>query len=347
MHVIRQESRHCATRGAFLFAVVAVVWLLFSDRIATLLFWKDPAVLAWVQTGKGLVFIIVLSVLVGRRIYASSIQTALHMEQYLTITNQLRVEREQHMVQAARLQSVITFAGGIAHDMATPLTVIEGNVDMIITTIGDVGECNQRETLAESLTWLGDVRLAVETLIGMMRTLRTYAGEETVVRTVCDIHTVLAKSVDNLRHAARGVQLDLKLEATYTEVAIHAPQIHQVVQNLVMNAFEALGGQSSPRIVVRTWNADMAVAVPHGLLGNAQKNAFALIIEVRDNGHGIPASAVDRVFEPFFSTKHEKTRRGQGLTVVLGAVLAHGGDIAVRSTPQDTCFTIGLPCVAP
>ena len=108
-------------------------------------------------------------------------------------------------------------------------------------------------------------------------------------------------------------------------------QLEQVVLNLLMNSVEAMpqGG----KVFVRT-----RVDVPAG----------AVVIEIEDEGTGIPKEHLSRIFDPFFSTKEAGKGTGLGLTVVYGIVDAHGGTIDVRSTVgKGTTFTVRLPLRPP
>ncbi|HEX5850691.1 MAG TPA: ATP-binding protein, partial [Rubrobacter sp.] len=103
-------------------------------------------------------------------------------------------------------------------------------------------------------------------------------------------------------------------------------ELNQVWTNLIDNAADALDGR-----------------------GNITLRAYAregqVMVEVADDGPGIPREAQGQVFEPFYTTREVGARTGLGLNVVRRTVVAHGGSISVRSEPGETRFTVGLPVV--
>jgi two-component system NtrC family sensor kinase len=106
-------------------------------------------------------------------------------------------------------------------------------------------------------------------------------------------------------------------------------QIQQVVLNLVMNAAEAKRSPGRGHVVVTTRRSE---------------NGHAVLLEVADDGQGIPRENLDRIFDPFFTTKEEGRSLGLGLSVVYGIVEAHGGTIDVHSVMgQGTTFSVRLP----
>jgi len=114
-------------------------------------------------------------------------------------------------------------------------------------------------------------------------------------------------------------------------------QLSQVFTNLVANAFEALGGTGriTISVVAATIEADPAFAGIH-------PPTPAVLVEVADNGPGVPADLIDRIFNPFFTTK--VTGTGLGLAIVRKIVDAHDGRIDVSSTPETgTRFRVTLP----
>jgi signal transduction histidine kinase len=100
--------------------------------------------------------------------------------------------------------------------------------------------------------------------------------------------------------------------------------LNQVWTNLIDNAIDAVDGRGN--IIVRAFAEEDRV-----------------VAEVVDNGPGIPREARERVFEPFYTTKEVGAGTGLGLDVVRRIVVAHGGEVSVRSEPGETSFTVRLP----
>ena len=123
---------------------------------------------------------------------------------------------------------------------------------------------------------------------------------------------------------ARHVELVIVPCAAPMLARIDGPKLHQVVFNLVRNALEAVSPGGRVELALRT-------------------SAKHVIIEVKDNGHGITPEVLQRIYEPFFSTKPEGT--GIGMAIVQNLVQLHGGTLEVETSPQGTVFKVLLPAV--
>jgi signal transduction histidine kinase len=126
---------------------------------------------------------------------------------------------------------------------------------------------------------------------------------------------------------------NVAVETTLCEELPSAPcdasQIQQVVLNLVLNAAEATQSKAERRVTVSTAKGDGSV-----------------LLQVSDNGEGIPPENLAKIFDPFFTTKPEGKGVGLGLAVSYGIIEAHGGDIEVKSSVgEGTTFTVSLPLV--
>jgi signal transduction histidine kinase len=148
-------------------------------------------------------------------------------------------------------------------------------------------------------------------------------------RTPSDLNQVVQKTVELVGHrvALSHLRLDLALEPGIPLVPCDPAQIEQILLNLVINAAEALKARG--RIAIRTHH-DAA--------------ADQIVLEVEDDGPGIPRTVLRRIFEPFFTTKTEGKGVGLGLSVAYGIAEAHGGRLSVESEEgKRTVFTLRLP----
>jgi signal transduction histidine kinase len=103
--------------------------------------------------------------------------------------------------------------------------------------------------------------------------------------------------------------------------------LQQVVWQLVVNAEDAMA-DGGGTLTLRT---------------AANPSERTVVVEVADDGPGLPSHAVDRVFEPFYSTKREGERQGLGLSIAFGIVVAHGGTLELVPTDRGACFRVTLP----
>jgi two-component system sporulation sensor kinase A len=128
----------------------------------------------------------------------------------------------------------------------------------------------------------------------------------------------------------RGVVVDVRVEDDALQVFGVESQFEQLVTNLVVNAFEAIAHPGG-RVTVRTRAA-----------------ADGVLLEVEDDGEGVPKQNLDRIFEPFFTTRDSPDSLGLGLYSALAIVEDHGGKVSVRSEPGvSTVFTAELPLTPP
>ncbi len=238
----------------------------------------------------------------------------------LDVTTRYRLE--QRMVDAQRAESLGVLAGGLAHDFNNLLVAILGNADLGLreTASGAPG----REALEH-------IRAAALGAAALTTQLLAYAGRGQV--STSDI--VLAPIVDELLRLAApqipgGVRVCSEVSSALPAVRGDAAQVRQVLMNLVTNARDALA-ESGGTIWVRASSVDHDGTVgDHDVLSPPSPGHF-VALEVTDDGPGMDAQTLRRIFDPFFSTK--PSGHGLGLASVLGIVRSHGGGISVQTSP--------------
>jgi two-component system NtrC family sensor kinase len=149
-----------------------------------------------------------------------------------------------------------------------------------------------------------------------------------------DLNAIINTTVALVSHklTLMNVASEQRLASDLPLVPCDASQIQQVVLNLVINGAEAAQAREKGQVSVVT---------------RLNREKAEVVIEVNDNGEGVPVEHLDRIFDPFFSTKEEGKGVGLGLAVVYGIVESHGGRIDVRSVVgQGTTFEVALPLVA-
>jgi two-component system NtrC family sensor kinase len=130
-----------------------------------------------------------------------------------------------------------------------------------------------------------------------------------------------------------NVALDMQLDDKLPLLKCDGSQMQQVLINLIMNAAEAAQGRNPGIVCVRT---------------GTSTNGSDLVLEIHDNGIGIPPENIAKLFTPFFTTKGEGKGVGLGLAVVYGIVQAHDGDIEVQSkVGEGTAFIVTMPLKGP
>lgn len=242
------------------------------------------------------------------------------------ITDQRRAAAERDAL-ASRVQeqqqreSLSVLAGGLAHDFNNLLAGIVGNADLLSLQLAPSSEMGNN---------VGAILLGAQRAADLVDKMLAYAGERHGSTSRIDLDHLVRDLLDLLQ-ASAARHCTLHYEGTPAIVDADATQIRQVAMNLIINAAEAVEEQAGVvriRIGIerlsRRQLADMD-ASPEAVPGN-----FAYV-EVRDNGHGMDDDTLQRIFNPFFTTK--ATGHGLGLAAVQGIVRGHRGALRVNSTP--------------
>jgi signal transduction histidine kinase len=244
------------------------------------------------------------------------------------------------MVRSEKLASLGTMLSGVAHELNNPLSNISTSTQILAEELGQAEPDYQRELVEQIDSETDRARQIV-------RALLDFAPERAFRRESVPLQPLLQ---DTLRLFAGqvpdNVRIALEVPADIT-VDADRPRLQQVFLNLFRNAVEAMpaGGE----LTVRASNAAPEAALPgRRRQGGVIAGRPLVEIEVRDTGSGIPADALPRIFDPFFSTKDVGKGTGLGLFVAHQIVSEHGGSIAAESPPgQGTRFTLRLPAGAP
>jgi PAS domain S-box-containing protein len=241
----------------------------------------------------------------------------------IEVTDRMKLEEEQERNQ--RLESLGLLAGGIAHDFNNILTSIIGNISLARMLIEPESKAQERLLQSER---------AGERAVGLTRQLLTFARGGEPVKKVTDPFRLLSESAELSLRGAR-VTCDLERPAELWAVEADEGQLTQVFNNLIINAVHAMpnGGQVTLRAVNCQISEGTALPLPPGKY---------VCISIADQGVGIPQEHLERIFDPYFTTKTHGT--GLGLTSAYSIVKKHGGTMTVTSEiNQGSCFELFLP----
>ena len=229
---------------------------------------------------------------------------------------------ESRLVQAAKLAAVGEMAAGIAHELNNPLTTVSGFTELVLEELPDgSGVKNDLELVLKE----------AQRARSVVRRLLDFARQSESARVRSDINEILIDVlalVNHLLHTS-GIQLITDLADGLPWISVDRNQIKQVVLNLIHNALHAMptGGELHIKTERR-----------------CRDKRDWLIISLKDTGTGIAPENIERVFEPFFTTRSKDGGTGLGLSVTYGIVTDHGGLIDVESqVGKGSMFTVWLP----
>jgi two-component system cell cycle sensor histidine kinase/response regulator CckA len=240
---------------------------------------------------------------------------------------------EQQLLRTQRLQGLGTLASGIAHDLNNVLAPIGMALELLRMNSSD----------ADTHRSIDMMTGCVKRGSGLIRQVLTFArgvqGERVPIQTrhlLNDTERVLSQTMNKAITIRADVPRDLWV------VVADATQIHQVLMNLCVNARDAM-----PNGGVLTMNAQNVVLDEAYVKMSRQGNPGPYVmVEIKDDGVGIPEDVRDRIFEPFFTTKEAVAGTGLGLSTVAAIVKNHGGFISLYSeVGRGTSFKVYLPAV--
>jgi PAS domain S-box-containing protein len=248
------------------------------------------------------------------------------------ITDQRNLE--QQMLHSQKLESLGVLAGGIAHDFNNLLTGILGNADLAKT---------EMSPLAPSRASLEGIEVAARRAADLCRQLLAYSGRGKFIIQPLSLQE-LVEEMGHLLSVSISKKVVLKYHFSKGLPAVEADatQIRQVIMNLIVNASEAIGERSGV-ISVTVGLANCDEAYLKSCFGADRLHPGDYVyLEVADTGHGMDKTTMDRIFDPFFSTKF--TGRGLGLAAVLGIMRGHHGAVKVYSEEgRGTTFKLLFP----
>jgi two-component system cell cycle sensor histidine kinase/response regulator CckA len=249
----------------------------------------------------------------------------------LDTTEQRKLQEE--FAQSQKMQAVGQLAGGVAHDFNNMLTAIIGYSDLLLA--------NHRAT-DPSFQDIMQIKQTANRAAGLTRQLLAFSRRQTLLPQVLQLSDVLTELQMLLRRlASEKVEVDLRHGRDLWFVKADINQFEQVIINLVVNARDAMP-ETGGRVHIRTRNVSTAECAEFGEA--ALTPADYVLVEVEDNGGGIPPEVKEKIFEPFFTTKEVGKGTGLGLSMVFGIVKQSGGFVFVESkVGKGTTFRIFLP----
>src|SRR5579871_4632853 len=244
-----------------------------------------------------------------------------------------RKEAEEKLLETQKLESLGVLAGGIAHDFNNLLTGVLGNASLIAETL----KGTQEAAMAEGLMDAG------ERMARLTQQMLAYSGQGRFLVAPLDLNSEITR-VLALIHASvpKNVEVRFNLAKGLPTVEGDASQIQQLIMNLIINAAEAIEGNSGVVEVATAVEEPSQGKLEGNLLPQNSRPGNYVVFSVTDNRCGMDEETRRKIFDPFFTTKF--TGRGLGLSAVLGIVRGHKGLLTLQSTVgRGSRFQVFLP----
>ncbi|HET9636148.1 MAG TPA: PAS domain S-box protein [Gemmatimonadaceae bacterium] len=231
---------------------------------------------------------------------------------------------QQQLVQSEKMGAIGQLVSGVAHELNNPLASITAFAQLMLSD----GNLNKDDRHATE-TIASEARRAAR----IVHNLLTFARQHKAEKTFADINQVIENTLELRGYDlnVRGIQIERLYADPPPSTMVDAYQLQQVILNLVTNAEQAMAGieRAHHRLTVRT-----------------RRDGETIHIEVEDTGPGIPAESLERIFNPFYTTKSVGHGTGLGLSISLGIISEHGGRIwAENATGAGARFCVELPLV--
>jgi signal transduction histidine kinase/ligand-binding sensor domain-containing protein len=280
----------------------------------------------------------------------------LQLEQKVTVrTNQLNQSLEElkstqaQLIQSEKMASLGELTAGIAHEIQNPLNFVNNFSDVNKELLAEMNEEIQKGNYEEVRTIAKDLtdneekinhhgRRADAIVKGMLQHSRTSAGnkEFTDINALADEYLRLAYHGMRAKDKTFNASMQTDFDKSVGNVHIISQDMGRVLLNLYNNAFYAVNEKS--KVSVAGYQPTVSVST--------KKKNGRLEIRVRDNGNGMPQKVLDKIFQPFFTTKPAGQGTGLGLSLSYDITKAHGGEIKVDTKEGEfTEFTIQVPAV--
>ena len=248
---------------------------------------------------------------------------------FVGIKRDLTAQRqmEAQLLYSQKMEAIATLTRGIAHDFNNILGAMLGCAELAVM------DADGNDAVLENLT---QVLAAGQRAAELVRQLQAFSGQQEHRRRPIRLEPVVGEALSLLRASLpASVGLRGSLGTSTAPVLADPTEVHQIVMNLVINAWHAIGdreGTVDVRVDMSAAPADAPAAPP------------SVRLTVSDTGHGMDAATAARIFEPFFTTKQPGKGTGLGLATVHGIMKKYGGDVSVTSEPgAGTSFELHFP----
>lgn len=243
---------------------------------------------------------------------------AIHIARDITEERQ----QEERLILSERLASLGQMASGIAHEINNPLASIAGCSEGLLSRIRT--DRYERDIFE---SYLNIIQEEVFRCKNITTSMLSFVRKSTYEKSDVDLRVLLERTLEIIGFQGRLKQVEVRKEIAADPLLVRASEgeLRQVILVIIVNALDAMGDKGVLTVM-------------------AKPQADGIIVQIADNGPGIPDEQQPRIFDPFFTTKQDKGGTGLGLSIARRIIVNHNGTIDVKSSPeQGTAFTIFLP----
>ena len=248
-----------------------------------------------------------------------------------------RKKLEQLLQQAWKMEAIGTLAGGIAHDFNNILSAIIGYTELAGLSLHDVDFVGKGKVTND----LEQVLQAGQRAKELVNQILAFSRQHDEQRKPVQVNTIVREALKLLRSSIpRSIEIRENITDHDTLILADPTQVHQIIMNLCTNASHAMRGQGGI-LTVELVHAESLDEKTHPLLLTPGPY---LLLKISDTGAGMEPAVLDRIFDPYFTTKKSGEGTGMGLAVVHGIVKSHDGHISATSEPGlGSSFLVYLP----
>lgn len=244
----------------------------------------------------------------------------------------------ESLTRAQRLASIGTLTASVAHELNTPISIITATCSNLLHEVED-----NSLSMEQLLKYIEMIEQSAWRSVRILEVLRNYSYNDLPNFTYTNLNGIVEDSLTLVRHQFRGefhIQIEKELEEDIKTIFCDHNRMTQVLLNLLHNASDAMdpGGQ----VTIKSWT--MADPPREMLNGSMPNEKSFLAISVKDSGHGIDDTIMDKIFNPFFTTKPNGAGTGLGLYIAKRIVDQHNGRIWAENNPEGgATVTVVIP----
>jgi signal transduction histidine kinase len=260
-------------------------------------------------------------------------------------------QAQTQLVQSEKMASLGELTAGIAHEIQNPLNFVNNFSDVSSELLDEMRDELEKGNYKDAIEIANDVKQNLEKINhhgkradgivkGMLQHSRTGSGQKelTDINALADEYLRLAYHGLRAKDKSFNAKFEMDFDPAIPKINVMPQEIGRVILNLINNAFYAAPLHTNGRVKDPSHKHEPTVRV------STKKEGNKILISVKDNGPGIPANILDKIFQPFFTTKPTGQGTGLGLSLAYDIVKAHGGELKVETQEgAGSQFTILLP----